>query len=81
MTDYETALRSAYNAFYEHPYKSDAMFNAMEKTADAIFHDTKDVSEERWVKLCDEFHAAFCNNAQTPAEKKVLNTLAFLSIL
>ena len=72
MTQYETALRAAYKAFWEHPYKSEAMFDVMENTADVVFHDTSNVSEATWVKLCDKFYMTFCNHARTEAEKKAI---------
>lgn len=81
MTNYETALRAAYKAFYEHPYKSEKMFDAMEKTADVIFHDTANIPEVTWTGLCDKFYMAFCNNARSEDEKKALNDLVLLSIL
>lgn len=81
MTPYETSLRFAYKAFYEHPYKSEKMFDAMEKTADVIFHDTTNVSEETWAKLCDKFYMAFCNNARSEDEKKAIESLVLLSVL
>lgn len=81
MDAYKTALRAAYKAFYEHPYKSESMFDVMEKTADVIFHDTTNVSEETWVNLCDKFYTAFRNNARSEEEKKALNDIVLLSIL
>lgn len=81
MAQYKESLRAAYKAFYEHPYKSETMFDVMEQTADVIFHNTDNISEETWVKLCDKFYMAFRNNARSDEEKKALNDLALLSIL
>lgn len=81
MTPYETALRAAYKAFWEHPYKSEAMFDVMEKTAGVVFHNTANISEEAWVKLCDKFYMTFHNHARSEEEKKAIESLMLLSIL
>mgnify|MGYP003611794325 CR=1 FL=1 len=78
--EYKEALRSAYKAFYEHPYKSEPMFDIMEKTADAIFHDTDKTATETWHALADKFYKTFENHARTQDEKSAILALLVIDV-
>ena len=81
MNPHEKALRETYKAFYEHSYKSEAMFEILERIADTVFRDTTNISEETWIKLCDKTWHIFHNHARSVEEKKAVDSLMLLSIL
>lgn len=78
--DLEKALREAYNAFYELPYKSTKMFDAMDDAASKMFIGEK-FDDESAIKTIRKFFEAFENNARTEEQKTALSALDTVLLL
>lgn len=77
---YEKALRAAYKAFFDLPWKSTLMFDTMDNVAEVIFNGEMQ-SDEVGQRLVNKFLKAFENNARTDEQKKAIDNLLFVDLL
>ena len=77
---YEKALREAYKAFFDLPWKSTLMFDTMDDLAEVIFNGEMQ-SDEVGQRLVNKFLKAFENNARTDEQKKAIENLMFIDLL
>lgn len=80
MVDYITPLRVAYVAFYEMPWKTDAMFDLIDEVAENIFPQ-KEPDNAKLFKLVTRFYDTFVNHARTEDQKSALDDLLRLTLM
>lgn len=67
-------LKDCYHAFYDAPWKSNTMFDVMDKTAECVFTG-KGEDTEAVIKASNNFYDTFNSHARTDEQKIALERL------